>query len=34
MFIRELGALNQTVAALADEVCFMVAGIPMYLKRR
>lgn len=33
LFIRELGSINQMVAACADEVCLMVAGLPMYLKR-
>lgn len=32
-FVRELGALNQAVAAVSDEVCLMVAGLPLYLKR-
>lgn len=32
-FVRELGALNQAVAAVCDEVCLMVAGLPLYLKR-
>ncbi|WBF69166.1 bifunctional adenosylcobinamide kinase/adenosylcobinamide-phosphate guanylyltransferase [Desulfovibrio subterraneus] len=32
-FVRELGALNQAVAAASDEVCLMVAGLPLYLKR-
>ncbi len=33
LFIRELGAVNQKVAHLADEVCLMIAGLPMHLKR-
>ncbi|MFV0422035.1 bifunctional adenosylcobinamide kinase/adenosylcobinamide-phosphate guanylyltransferase [Oleidesulfovibrio sp.] len=33
LFIRELGSINQMVAACADEVCLMVAGLPVYLKR-
>ena len=32
-FVRRLGALNQAVAGMSDEVCLMVAGIPMYVKR-
>ncbi len=32
-FVRQLGALNQAVAAVSDEVCLMVAGLPLYLKR-
>ncbi|SIN87902.1 bifunctional adenosylcobinamide kinase/adenosylcobinamide-phosphate guanylyltransferase [Halodesulfovibrio marinisediminis] len=32
-FIRRLGALNQAVAAVSDEVCLMIAGIPLYVKK-
>ncbi|UZP66949.1 bifunctional adenosylcobinamide kinase/adenosylcobinamide-phosphate guanylyltransferase [Desulfovibrio mangrovi] len=32
-FVRDLGALNQAVAAVSHEVCLMVAGLPLYLKR-
>ncbi|MCT4535021.1 bifunctional adenosylcobinamide kinase/adenosylcobinamide-phosphate guanylyltransferase [Halodesulfovibrio sp.] len=32
-FIRRLGALNQAVAAVSDEVCLMVAGLPLYVKK-
>jgi len=32
-FVRGLGALNQAVAAVSDEVCLVVAGLPLYLKR-
>ena len=31
-FIRELGALNQAVAAMASEVTLIVAGLPLRLK--
>lgn len=31
-FVDEAGWLNQQVAAVADEVVYMVAGLPMYLK--
>jgi len=31
-FIRELGALNQAVAAMAAEVTLVVAGLPLRLK--
>ena len=31
-FIDEAGWLNQALAALADEVVFMAAGLPLYLK--
>lgn len=31
-FIRELGALNQAVAAMASEVTLVVAGLPLRLK--
>ena len=32
-FIRRLGGLNQSVAAVSDEVCLMVAGCPLYIKK-
>ncbi|OBQ51699.1 bifunctional adenosylcobinamide kinase/adenosylcobinamide-phosphate guanylyltransferase [Halodesulfovibrio spirochaetisodalis] len=32
-FVRRLGALNQAVAAVSDEVCLMVAGLPLYVKK-
>ena len=32
-FIRRLGGLNQAVAAISDEVCLMVAGCPLYVKK-
>ncbi len=31
-FVRGLGLLNQQIAALADEVVLMVAGLPLWLK--
>lgn len=31
-FADQLGELNQQIAALSDEVIFMVSGIPQYLK--
>lgn len=31
-FVRELGALNQAVAAMAAEVTLVVAGLPLRLK--
>lgn len=31
-FVRSLGLLNQQVAALADEVVLLVAGLPLWLK--
>lgn len=33
VFMRELGALNQKMAALADTVVFTVAGLPITLKK-
>ncbi|SDB17176.1 adenosylcobinamide kinase /adenosylcobinamide-phosphate guanylyltransferase [Desulfonatronum thiosulfatophilum] len=33
-FVRSLGLLNQQVAALADEVVMIVAGLPLWLKGR
>lgn len=33
-FRDEAGMLNRKVAALADEVCLMVAGIPVKIKER
>ncbi|GAB6059937.1 bifunctional adenosylcobinamide kinase/adenosylcobinamide-phosphate guanylyltransferase [Desulfonatronum parangueonense] len=33
-FVRSLGLLNQQVAALADEVTLIVAGLPLWLKGR
>lgn len=32
-FVDEAGWLNQALAELADEVVFMTAGLPLYLKR-
>ena len=32
-FMDELGSLNQRLAALADEVVFMVSGLPMLLSK-
>lgn len=32
-FLRKLGALNQAVAALADEAYLVVAGLPLTLKK-
>ena len=31
-FVRSLGLLNQQIAALADEVLVLVAGLPLWLK--
>ncbi len=31
-FVRSLGLLNQQIAALADEVVLLVAGLPLWLK--
>ena len=33
LFRDSLGRANQKIAAVADEVIFMVSGIPLYLKR-
>ncbi len=32
-FVRELGALHQTLAQACDTVCLVVAGLPLYLKK-
>lgn len=32
-FVRELGALHQTLAQTCDTVCLAVAGLPLYLKK-
>ncbi len=31
-FVRTLGALNQALAARSQEVCLLVAGVPLHLK--
>ena len=33
LFRDSLGRANQKIASVADEVIFMVSGIPLYLKK-